>query len=109
MYPSLYRGGRTLPPGLDPGIAPYVKTLRAAGIETFESCEGGPGHAFPEPTIRFRGERDEGLRALAVALQHRLPVRALRRYWRVIDGEPVGPDWELSFWDEAKEASDLAC
>ena len=26
---------------LDPGIAPFVDTLRQHGIETFESCEGG--------------------------------------------------------------------
>ncbi len=31
-------------PPLDPGIADYVIALREAGIETFESCEGGPGH-----------------------------------------------------------------
>ncbi|MBI5310751.1 MAG: hypothetical protein HZB14_06980 [Actinobacteria bacterium] len=85
-------------PGLDPGIRPYVETLRVAGIETFESCEGGPGHALPEPTIRFHGERSEGFRALAVALQRRLPVKDLRRVWNVEDGEPVGPSWELTFY-----------
>jgi hypothetical protein len=83
---------------LDPGIAVYVGLLDAAGVETFESCDGGPGHAFAEPTIRFHGERGEGFRALAVALQHRLPVRGLRRYWQVSDqGEPEGPHWELTF------------
>jgi hypothetical protein len=34
---------------LDPGIAPYVDVLDAAGVETFESCEGGDGHAFRNP------------------------------------------------------------
>lgn len=83
---------------LDPGIRPYVETLRAAGVETFESCEGGEGHAFPEPTIRFYGQRDEGFRALAVALQRGLPVSDLRRVWSIEDGEPVGPNWELTFY-----------
>jgi hypothetical protein len=83
--------------GLDPGIAAIVATLRGAGVETFESCEGGPGHAFPEPTVRFYGHRDEGYRALAVALGAGLGVRALRRYWDVTDGEPTGPHWELVF------------
>jgi hypothetical protein len=89
-----------LPPaaGLDPGIAEYVSVLRAHGVETFESCEGSEGHVFPEPTVRFAGQREEGFRALAVALEHGFPVRAVRRYWRVLDGEPSGPDWELSFW-----------
>ncbi|MEA2141518.1 MAG: hypothetical protein QOC91_1617, partial [Solirubrobacteraceae bacterium] len=66
---------------LDEGIASYVQTLHAAGIETFESCEGGDGHAFPEPTVRFHGEHAEGFRALGVALQHQLPVLDLRRTW----------------------------
>jgi hypothetical protein len=67
------------PEGLDAGIAPYVEILRTAGVETFESCQGGEGHCFPEPTIRFAGQRSEGFRALAVALDYGLPVRAIRR------------------------------
>jgi hypothetical protein len=84
-------------PELDPGIAPYVDVLRAAGVETFESCEGGEGHAFPQPTIRFAGGHEEGFRALAVALRHGFPVKTIRRYWTVRDGEPHGPDWEMTF------------
>jgi hypothetical protein len=82
---------------IDAGIMRYVKVLLAAGIETFESCEGGEGHAFHEPTVRFHGERAEGFRALAVALQNGLPVVSLRRTYSVIEGEPTGPDWELVF------------
>jgi hypothetical protein len=82
---------------LDPGIAPYVEVLRAAGVETFESCQGGDGHAFPEPTVRFHGEHAEGFRALGVALQHRLPVIDLRRTWSIEDREPTGPHWEMTF------------
>jgi len=54
--------------GLDAGIRVAVRCLRGAGIETFESCEGGDGHAYPEPTVRFHGERGEGFRALGIAL-----------------------------------------
>jgi len=86
---------------LDPGIAAYVEALRAAGVATFESCEGGQGHAFPEPTIRFAGERAEGFRVLALALERGFPVRAIRRYWAVNDGEPCGPDWEIVFRRQA--------
>jgi hypothetical protein len=43
-------------PPLDPGIAPAVLVLRDAGVETFESCEGGEGHSYPEPTVRFHGQ-----------------------------------------------------
>lgn len=83
-------------PPLDLGIARAVEILNAGGIETFESCEGGKGHAYPEPTIRFFGDASEGLRALDVALKNGLPVHSLRRFWDVIDGEPVGPHWELT-------------
>jgi hypothetical protein len=101
---SLYRDGRTDKPpveGLDPGIAAYVQVLREAGVETFESCQGGPGHAFPKPTIRFSGQREEGFRVLALALERGFPVRAIRRYWAVNDGEPCGPDWEIVFKESA--------
>jgi hypothetical protein len=83
---------------LDAGIARYVDVLNASGIETFESCEGGGGHAFSEPTVRFYGERGEGFRALSIAVQHDLPVSELRRYWQINRaGEPEGPHWELTF------------
>lgn len=82
---------------LDPGIAYAVEALREAGVETFESCEGGPGHSYAEPSVRFHGQYPEGLRALAAAMQAKLPVYELRRVWPIIDGEPTGPWWELVF------------
>jgi hypothetical protein len=84
-------------PPLDAGISRYVEILNEAGVETFESCQGGDGHAYPVPTVRFHGDRGEGLRALAVALQRNLPVAELRRTWPVNDGEPTGPYWEITF------------
>ncbi len=84
-------------PPLDPGIRPYVEVLDAAGVETFESCHGGPGHCYPEPTVRFRGHRGEGFRALALALERCWPVNDLRRVWPIHDREPTGPYWELTF------------
>lgn len=87
-------------PPLDPGIAHAVKVLTDAGVETYESCEGGEGHSYPEPAVRFHGDSAEGFRALALALQHALPVKALNRRWSIEDGEPVGPTWELVFWEQ---------
>jgi hypothetical protein len=74
-----------------------VLALRAAGVETFESCEGGNGHAYTEPTVRFHGARAEGLRALSAAMTAGLRVTSLRRVWPVVDSEPTGPWWELTF------------
>jgi hypothetical protein len=82
---------------LDSGIRHVVEALRAGDVETFESCEGGSGHAYPEPTVRFHGNKAEGYRALAIAMQAGLPVKELRRVWPVNDGEPTGPWWELTF------------
>jgi hypothetical protein len=81
---------------LDDGIRQAVLVLRQHGIETFESCEGGDGHAFLEPTIRFHGHKSEGFRALAAALEAGLRVSELRRVWPILDGEPTGPCWELT-------------
>lgn len=82
---------------LDRWISYAVKVLRDAGIETYESCQGGDGHSFPEPTVRFFGGRAEGLRAVAAAMTFGLPVFALRRFWSVEDGELNGPRWEMTF------------
>lgn len=86
-------------PPLDPGIARYVETLREGGIETYESCQGGEGHSYPEPAVRFHGGKGEGFRAIAIAQQHGFPVKSLNRVWSIIDDEPTGPYWEMIFWD----------
>lgn len=85
------------PENLDRGIKELVELLYRHGVETFESCEGGEGHAFYEPTIRFHGSHAEGFRALSIALQHGLKVCELRRFYSIEDGEPVGPQWEMTF------------
>jgi len=90
---------------LDPGIRPMVDLLLSHGIETFESCQGGEDHAYPVPTIRFHGDRSEGFRCRAIVLRSKLQVAALRRIWPVIDGEPTGPWWELTFREPTTERS----
>ena len=96
--------GRSRPPFtgkgvrcIDAGIRREVRILWDNGVETTESCEGGRGHSFHEPTVRFCGGQAEGFRALGIALQHGLKVAELRRYWSIEDGEPVGPYWEMTF------------
>lgn len=82
---------------LDPGIEQAVRLLHESGVETYESCEGGPGHALPEPTVRFHGDQAAGWQALSVALNHGLPVLYLRRVWYVDGVESSGPTWEMVF------------
>jgi len=81
---------------LDSGIESAVLVLRRNGVETFESCEGGEGHSFSEPTVRFHGDGSEGFRALAIAQQNGLRVDQLRRYYQIQNGEPTGPYWEMT-------------
>jgi len=97
---EIFRNGFSLP--IDRGIAYAVMLLSAAGIETYESCDGSEGHAFTEPTIRFYGGKAEGYRAAGIALQLGLPVAALRRFWSVIEGELTGPHWEMTFREQAE-------
>lgn len=89
---------------IDAGIVRHVETLRAAGVETFESCQGGDGHCYPQPTVRFFGDRSEGFRALAAAMQSDLKVVELRRVWPINDGEPTGPWWEMTFISPPQQA-----
>ena len=83
---------------LDKGVGHYVNTLRRGGIETFESCQGGPGHCYSECTVRFHGHRGEGFKALSIAMTYDFPVSDLIRIWPIVDGEPTGPWWQMEFW-----------
>lgn len=81
---------------LDEGIAHAVAVLRSAGVETFESCEGGEGHSFSHPTVKFYGSTAAGWAALATCMDFELPVHELARVWDVDAGEPSGPYWKLT-------------
>lgn len=89
---------------IDPGVRRWVLILRSAGVETFESCQGGEGHAMPEPTIKFFGSSWAGYAAFAVAMEHGMPVLDLRRTYSVIDGQLQGPWWEMTFRTTDPEA-----
>jgi hypothetical protein len=92
-----------VPGRIDPGIARAVSVLRAGGVETFESCEGGEDHAFPEPTVRFHGGSWAGYHAFSVAMENGLPVLALRLGWHVLDGHLDGPYWEMTFCEQCPD------
>jgi hypothetical protein len=89
--------------GLDWGIAGYVRTLWENGVETYQSCQGGDGHSFPEPTIQFTGSSAAGYRAFQIAKDHALPVQSIRRAWQIIDGDMVGPEWEMTFRHQCQQ------
>lgn len=82
---------------IDQNIKYAVLVLRRGGIETFESCQGGPGHASPEPIIKFHGNNWEGFKAFSIAMNHGLPLLSLRFVWNINNGVPQGPWWEMTF------------
>lgn len=71
---------------LDEGIKPIVLLLQSHDVETFESCQGGIGHCFPEPTVRFYGDKYEGLRVAHLCLKNDLPIQQIRRSFDICDG-----------------------
>lgn len=91
-----FEAGLDLP--LDTGIRAYVLALREGGVETFESCQGGEGHPFPEPTVRIWGSVSAGFKAYGVALERGLPVAALSLEYPVDDNNMLtGPWWKMTF------------
>ena len=76
---------------LDAGISRAVIIANGAGFTTYESCEGGEGHAFPEPTVRGFGSYQEAMRAVLAMLDLALPVWELRQVWHVRDFRPPRP------------------
>ena len=88
--------GTIADPEVDPGIAPVVSILRQNGVETFQSCEGGPGHSSQEPYVDFLGGHGAGPLAIGVALTYGMPISELRRVWNVLRYELDGPIWRLT-------------
>lgn len=82
---------------LDQGIEKAVRILNDHGVETFESCEGGPGHACPEPMVRFNGNAFEGFKAYAVAKDFGLDVLSLAYEYSESEGWLQGPYWKMTF------------
>ena len=88
------------PDALDDGIIGVVRVLRAAGVDTYSSCQGGGylmGHGYLLPTVCFNGGDGEGERAERVATDAGYQVRQVSRTWYTRNGERVGPFWELQF------------
>jgi hypothetical protein len=82
---------------LDMGIVRAVRVLREADLATVESCEGGPGHAYPEPSVKFRGDPAEAWKAVSALMSYGLPIDELRQVYSFEYGAPTGPEWVVTF------------
>lgn len=83
--------------GLDPGIRFAVRVLHSAGIETCQSCQGGEGHAYDNPTIDLIAGADEarGFAAIAALSEYGIPVIELAIVWPMCHGHPYEKLWRI--------------
>lgn len=84
---------------LDRGIRFVVRVLHAAGFETCQSCQGGKGHAYYEPTVDLiaLGDDATGFGALEALQSYGLPVAQVAIVWRVCNGLPHEKLWRITF------------
>jgi hypothetical protein len=83
---------------LDLGIVRAVRVLRESGFHTIESCQGGDGHCYPEPTIEFEASRGGGWHALGLLMDFGFPIKRIGQLWTMTEGMPAGPVWHVTFW-----------
>lgn len=96
---------------LDPGIRFAVRVLHAKGIETGQSCQGGEGHCYPEPTVDLTGggyDNPDGFAALAALRGYGLPVSGIAIHWNVSahSGLPFERFWRITFSRACPERAD---
>lgn len=97
---------KNYPDNVDELIEPAVQVLNEHGFKTFESCQGGEGHAFFEPTVRFEGSEFDLIRAFEICVLHGLFPCEVRRCYRKVeqyinDNTPqctgIGRAWDKPF------------
>lgn len=93
---------------LDVGIRFAVKVLHAAGIETCQSCQGGKGHSYKEPTVEIIAGSDDalGFAALHALRQYGLPVAEVSLVWPVMGSLPFEKNWRVTFFKTMEERAD---
>lgn len=81
----------------DQGFA--VRVLHASGFETCQSCQGGAGHAYHEPTVEMVATSSDalGFGALEALHAYGLPVSGVAINWPVHNGMPFEKNWRITF------------
>jgi hypothetical protein len=93
---------------IDKGIRFAVRVLHARGIDTCQSCQGGPGHAYDRPTVDLPTTADDatGFAALAALAEYGLPVADVALHWPVRHGLPYEKLWRITFWETMEDRAD---
>lgn len=95
--------------GIDKGIRFAVRVLHARGFETCQSCEGGDGRAYDQPSVDLiAGSRDAaGFAAVAELVSFGLPVDRLSQVWNLDAlGRPYETIWRIEFSRAFPERAD---
>jgi len=89
---------------LDDGIKDAVILLNKFGFKTFESCQGGKGHCYDVPTIRFFGDEFDLIRAYELCMLHSINVYEAKRVYRktsvyldATNGDNIGENWDKPY------------
>ena len=90
---------------LDAGIRFAVRVLHAAGFDTCQSCEGGKGHSYNEPTVEMVAGGDDalGFGAVAALRAYGLPVAELAIVWPMMNGLPFEKNWRITLTKPMQE------
>jgi hypothetical protein len=93
---------------LDVGIRFAVRVLHARGFETCQSCQGGQGHSYPEPTVEMVAGGDDalGFGALDALRSYGLPVADVAIVWRVSGSHPFEKLWRITFYKTMEDRAD---
>lgn len=70
---------------IDEKIRIAVEILNKHGFETWESCQGGNGHCFDLPTVRFWGTEFDLIRAYRLCENYDLRVFQASRVYRTTE------------------------
>ena len=94
--------------GLDRGIRFAVRVLHAAGFDTCQSCQGGKGHSYDEPTVEMvaTGDDSRGFGALDALRSYGLPVSAVALVWPCQNGAPYEKNWRITFSQTMEDRAD---
>ena len=89
---------------VDEGIKKIVEILNKHGFDTWESCQGGQGHCFELPTVRFWGSEFDLIRAHRICENYSLNINQVSRIYRTVgistgdtDFCPKGTVWDVPF------------
>ena len=82
---------------LDRGIRFAVRVLHARGFETCQSCQGGRGHCYDQPTIDLNATGDDawGFAAVAALQDYGIQVMDVSLHWNIRHGLPYDRKWRI--------------